>query len=279
MTLTPQWKSIHDQGIEYTHAFGPGSGFTWSWIGGCFYECRWQMGAAHTTVVCYAERIATVRMNSTFFPRGFKHYYFYDKARLDDPKGRQKPAGIFVNPMGDTLGHWVPHNDIQAGLDVCAKTPKHVFFLTTKNAPRLLEFDFPSNVWVGISIPPTHMNGKLLGQAQRAQMLDVALEKLDRVNVPVRWISAEPLAWDIAAAIAQANVQWLVIGAASRGSQNFQPLASDVERLLAVADRRGIPVWLKHNLSWPTSRAEYPRSFAPVHPAPAAQLSLFGEDS
>jgi hypothetical protein len=68
--------------------------------------------------------------------------------------------------------------------------------------------------------------------------------------VPVRWVSFEPLSWDCAAVVAQypGAMQWAVIGAASSGATYYPPAPETLERLLAVLDGHGVPVFYKGNL-------------------------------
>ena len=109
-------------------------------------------------VVCYAETTAEGVAQGAY-PEGFEHHYWRPDS-LEDPVKRQQPARIFLDSMSDIMGHWVPKEQIEAVLDVCRRTPQHTYLLLTKNAPRLRQFDFPSNVHIGVSTPPDSMNGK-----------------------------------------------------------------------------------------------------------------------
>jgi hypothetical protein len=74
-------------------------------------------------------------------------------------------------------------------LDVVRRADWHHFQLLTKNAPRLLKFkdELPSNLWVGVSMPPTFMFGNRLRDSQQnamfAKSLDVLAELEDKVLV------------------------------------------------------------------------------------------------
>jgi protein gp37 len=224
---------------------------------------------------CYAEDVAERRRSATFYPHGFSAHYWHPE-RLGQPLSLKKPAGIFIDAMADLFGHWVPDWQIQAVLDVCQRASWHTFFVLTKNAPRLREFQIPHNVWAGVSMPPTYMFGKQLNPAQRVKMLQVALRCLDEIDVTVRWLSAEPLSFDISALIEEANLQWVVIGAATSQRRTFQPKASDVDKLLKVCDLRKIPVFFKGNLRWYPWRENYPE-VAPLRQSEpeAVQAALF----
>src|SRR5262249_52951447 len=166
--------------------------------------------------------------------------------------------------MADLMGGWVPAEQIRQVLDVCRQASWHTFFGLTKQAPRLAQVPFPPNVWVGASLPPDRMLGHTLQPTQQATMLHKSLQPLARVPVPARWVSFEPLSWDCAAIVAQypGVLQWAVIGAASHGRQEYPPDPVVLERLLAVLDGQGVPVFYKGNLrSLPLAAAAWREAF------------------
>jgi protein gp37 len=236
------------RGIEWTD-------FTWNAVRGCQHGCRWEMPDG-TVAECYAETIAE-RVAQNAYPHGFEHHYWSPHV-LDEPLKLKTPARIFLDSMSDLMGHWVPAEQVEQVLDICRKAHWHTFQVLTKNAPRLLEFDFPPNVWVGVSAPPTIMFGKQLSLKQQARMLERMLTVLRKVNVPVRWMSIEPLSFDIAPLLVDSHLQWAVIGAATNGARTYQPRPEWVENVLNVLDEQGTKVFFKGNLEWPTWREEFP---------------------
>lgn len=278
---------VTGRGIQWTD-------YTWNANAGCFHRCRWTMPDG-STAICYAEEIAN--KFRTAYPQGFEHAYFHP-TRLDEPLKLTEPAKIFLDSMSDLMGHWVKDEQIKEIFDICTKAHWHQFQLLTKNAPRLAKFDFPSNVWVGASSPPDSMWGKELDLNQQERMLHKILDTLAQVKAPVRWMSIEPLSWDVADIFAQhAPLQWAVIGAATNGPKVYQPDPDHVARLLEVFDRQGVPVFFKGNL-WGNPSAKPWREYFPgylpspymgqelgahanpthreiVQPEPIGQLSLF----
>jgi protein gp37 len=109
-----------------------------------------------------------------------------------------------------------------------------------------------------VSIPPTYINGKQLSQDQQRWMFEKSLDVLAQVNVPVRWMSLEPLSWDVAPLMQDHPLQWAVIGAASRGRIFYQPKQNWVSDLLNVFDGSGTPVFMKSNLAWTPRRMDMP---------------------
>ena len=146
---------------------------------------------------------------------------------------------------------------------MCRQADWHTFQLLTKNAPRLLDFDFPDNVWVGASSPPDFMWGNPLDSNQQARMLDKTLKTLAQVKAPVRWMSFEPLSWDISQIVADNEpLQWAVIGAATNGPKVYQPDPAHVTKLLKVLDAQKVPVFFKGNI-WGNSAIDEWREYFP----------------
>lgn len=232
--------------IEWTRVYGR-RGWTWNPIGGCLHACRWQMPDG-TIAQCYAETVAEGVARGTY-PQGFAHHYWHPE-RLDEPIKLKEPGGIFLDSMSDLMGHWIPDEQIEQVLTVCRQTPQHIYFLLTKNAPRLKRFAFPDNVWVGASSPPDFYMGKALSQQQRERMLTTTLETLTEVKAPVRWVSFEPLSWDVSPIVSgyPNAIQWAVIGAASSGKLYFPPDENHLRRLLTVLDIQDVSVFYKGNL-------------------------------
>lgn len=241
---------IRSRGIEWTD-------WTWEPVTGCQHDCRWRMPDG-TWAICYACVIAT-RLARKAYPEGFEHHYWHPK-RLHDPLRLKTPSKIFISSMGDLFGSWVPEDQIHAVLEVARQAPQHVFQTLTKNAPRLRKFSpFPQNVWIGASVPPTSINRRILTLTQQEKMLRKTIDVLKSVDASVRWLSIEPLSWDLAPVLENCGLQWSVIGAASEGAKTYQPQRSWVQRLLEVLDAEGVPVFFKGNLKWLPWREEWPR--------------------
>ena len=244
-----EWtKTVNSDGTEQR-------GFTWNPVGGCFHRCRWTMPDG-TTATCYAELVAE-NVAQAAYPLGFANHY-WNPGRLGEPLRVKQPARIFLDSMSDLMGHWVPGEQIQAVLDICQQASQHTFQLLTKNAPRLAQFAYPPNIWVGVSSPPDSFMGKPLSRPQQIRMLKRSLEVLRQIEVPVKWMSVEPLSWDIAPHLVGSALNWVVVGAATNGPRQYQPEPEHVSRLLGVLDREQVPVFFKGNLEWQPWREGFP---------------------
>jgi len=160
--------------------------------------------------------------------------------------------------MSDLMGHWVPREQIESVLDVCRRAHWHQFQLLTKNPQRLKDFSFPQNIWIGVSAPPTSMMGKTLTFTQQKQMVKVMLKALHQVDAQIKWMSIEPLSFDIAPLLVDSKLEWAVIGAATNGVATYQPKPEWVQNALTVLDQQGTSIFFKGNLVWDNWREDFP---------------------
>jgi protein gp37 len=212
---------------------------------GCFHDCKWKMPDG-TVAPCYAGTVANGIARAAY-PEGFQHYGWHPD-RLKEPGTVKASSRIFVGSMTDVFGRWTPDEHIEAQLQMCRNYPWHTYIFLTKNAKRLPDFSYPSNAWIGISAPPTFMHGKQLTPEQQRRWLVVACEELDATDALVKWVSAEPLSFDVSWLYDYANPSWIVIGAASRGKQYYQPKPEWVQSLVTAADQHHTSVYFKGNL-------------------------------
>jgi protein gp37 len=198
--------------------------------------------------ICYAKAIAE-GIAQAHYPGGFEALQFNLK-ELDAIRRHKTAAGIFIDSMSDLLGLGVPDSWIEQVIAVMTECPHHIFFILTKNPPRLSWFEWPQNAWLGVSAPPSFMFGQRLSADQQRRWYDRALECLSTMKAGIRWTSVEPLSWDVAGIVAEyaLDIDWLVIGAASRGRQYYQPDPHHLLSLLKVCRINHIPVFFKGNL-------------------------------
>lgn len=245
-------------------------GYTWNPTGGCLHGCTWKMPDGSVTQ-CYAKTVAE-RLAVSAYQEGFEHHYWRPSS-LRKPLRVKEPAGIFVGSMADLFGHWVPKEQILQVIDVMRLADWHTFLTLSKYAVRLPEFNpFPSNVWVGVSLPAGHQ----MKPAGGAKALKAYLGHMEKIEASIRFMSIEPLWFDVAPIFEEwvgekgkLPFEWVIIGAASDGRKIFQPETDWVKRLLETLDQQGIPVFFKGNLVWPNWRSEFPlQNTIPVQPSP-----------
>lgn len=229
------------RGIEWTD-------YTWNPVTGCFHRCQWKMPngiLAH----CYADNVAK-NLAQVAYPKGFEHHYWYPK-EIEAPFTRRKPSKIFVGSMTDVFGAWVPEDQIRQILAMVAQCPQHTFQFLTKNLKRTQQFNFPKNVWLGVSSPPSFFKRKELSLQDKVDYVNEALDIFDQMPPEtVKWMSIEPLSFNIAPLIEQhpKTLNWVVVGAASEASTFYQPDEDDLKSLMTVLKTHRVPHFFKGNL-------------------------------
>jgi len=217
--------------------------YTWSPITGCTKRCSY----------CYAHRLAKGRLRKLYLSNPnvapgcdpsdpFAPRFWAD--RLDEPFNLKTPSKIFVCSMGELFDPLVPREWKEKVLAAAGEADWHTFQFLTKQSQRASQFIFPHNAWVGITIE----NNTLENHNRKTDM--------SALKAPVRFISYEPLLAGILTIPAWAN--WIIIGAMT-GPKAIKPQSYWVHTLIHIADRMGIPVFLKDNLGWPEVRREWPR--------------------
>jgi protein gp37 len=178
--------------IEWTDA-------TWNPVTGCTKVspgCKF----------CYAERV-TERWGRGDFSKVKTH-----PDRLDLPLRWKAPRRIFVNSMSDLFHESVHSAFIDEVFAVMARAPQHVFQVLTKRADRMLEWHrsrrnepIPGHIWLGVSVESS-------GYLWR-------VDRLRLVNVPVRFVSAEPLLGSLTGLDLE-GISWLISGGESGGASS-----------------------------------------------------------
>lgn len=239
-------KQLAPGGIEWTRIAGR-PGYTANPVRGCLHGCQWRMPDGKIAI-CYAKAVVD-RFALKAYPNGFADLYF-DERELGAIHNLKEPAGIFICSMSDLFGQKVPVAWIESVLAVIYEHPQHIFFSLTKNSRRLMEFDLPKNLLVGISAPPSFMFGKELKAEAQFTWFRKALENLNGCNAATKWVSLEPLMPGYIGLLKDAAswLDWAVIGAASDGNRTHQPDYSTLHFALEHLNAGKVPVFFKGNL-------------------------------
>jgi protein gp37 len=237
---------------------GPGSiewtQWTWAPITGCKHGCQWNMPQGENAI-CYAKQMVdTMPSLKPYYPNGSGHHYFFPQ-RLREPLTVKAPSRIFVDAMSDICGGWIPQADVLKVMDVMRQAHWHTFQALTKAPHRVHLLDWPKNVWVGVSSPPDVWNNRNTA-SERVKRLYLQNTAQNLATVKAKgntvWMSVEPLSFDITPTLLETGLMgtldWIVIGAASRGKIKAQPRKQWVINLVLAADICGIPVFMKGNL-------------------------------
>lgn len=170
------------------------------------------------------------KADDPFYPR------FWSE-RLEQIRKHKKPVGIFLDDMSDWMGDYWPKEWTEQEIQVMRDCPQHRFYTLTKQPQNLLEWKFPENCWVGVTVC-------------NDRMLDIAVDKLEDIQAKIKFISFEPLLERLTLSLDYAfyysGTDWLIIGAQTKPYK--LPKIEWVQEIVEAADRVGIPIFLKDNL-------------------------------
>lgn len=127
---------------------------------------------------------------------------------LDRPASWRRPRRIFVNSMSDLFHQGVTDGYIGQVFDRMEAVERHTYQLLTKRPERLRRFirarygdgPVPQHIWLGVSVE----------NADYAWRVD----QLRSINVPVRFISAEPLLGPLDN-VDFSGISWIIVGGES----------------------------------------------------------------
>lgn len=251
---------------------------TWNPITGCMHGCEY----------CYARRIAA-RFGSQQMPiftdypvlnepvrsvgigAGKIQPYPFDftpafhRYRLDEPQKWKKPRTIFVCSMADLFGDWVPDEWIREVFKACEAAPQHRYLFLTKNPGRYSDLERASimphaeNLWFGATFDHSNWPGKYGSHRIPGRPVTFALNgkmvhDAGDFYYPLypeknRFVSFEPLLYDIGARIGSTGAQWHIIGAETGNHKGKVAVQREwVEHIVDYSDKNGIPVFMKESL-------------------------------
>lgn len=205
---------------------------TWNPLTGCKNRCPY----------CYARRMAYRQKGRNGYPSDDPFKPTFHPKRLHEPSNLQKPSKIFTCSMGDLFGEGSRYGWIGLIFAEMKRNPRHTFQVLTKRAEVLHQFQFPENLWVGISQDGRYTSAE-------------AISHLARINATVKFISFEPLLGEFYPILDA--IDWVIIGAQT-GPGAVQPEKEWVESIIYLARDDDIPIFLKDNLNWPEKIQEWP---------------------
>lgn len=190
--------------IEWTDA-------TWNPVTGCT-----KVGPGCDN--CYAERFAERWRGIVDHPyeQGFDLRLW--PQRLEQPLGWRKQRLIFVNSMSDLFQKDIPRDFIDSVFDTMERADWHIFQVLTKRSSLMRDYvnrryggdGGPSHIWLGVSIEDG---------AHRSR-----LKHLQATNIPVRFISFEPLLGSIGP-VDLTGIAWAIVGGES--GPRARPMAKE----------------------------------------------------
>ena len=248
---------------------------TWNPVTGCLHGCEYCYARR------YAERFGThnkyerpyepvlyvpirrVRTEAEPYPYGFMPTFH--RYRLDEPQKWKKQRTIFVCSMADLFGDWVPDEWIREVFQACEAAPQHRYLFLSKNPGRYCNLEragilpHADNFWFGATFDHSNWPGhdgphKIPGRpttfALRGKMVhDAGDFYYPHYPEKNRFVSFEPLLYDIGAHIGSTGAQWHIIGAQTGNSKGKVTVQREwVEHIVEYSDRNHIPVFMKESL-------------------------------
>lgn len=193
------------------------------------------------------------------YPWGFQPTLHRDK--LNEPQKWNKPKTIFVCSMADLFGDWVPDEWIQAVFEACNKAPQHRYLFLTKNPGRYSDLyrngllPDGNNFWFGATFDHDDWNHEhVRGRPTTFSINGKAVHDAGDYYFPMypeknRFVSFEPLLYDIGNNIGSTGAHWHIIGAET-GNRIGKISAKRewVEHIVEYSDKHDIPVFMKDSL-------------------------------
>lgn len=199
---------------------------TWNPITGC---TKYSEGCQN----CYAEKMhkRLTAMGQEKYSKPFNEVVFHQEALSNHKFSRldTKRKLIFVNSMSDTFHIDVTDSQIKDILDECEWNDPNVFQILTKRAERLPDFEYPFNVWLGVTVEMARYKSRML--------------YLKQTNAKIKFLSCEPLLEDLGE-LDLTGIDWVICGGES--GYKARPMHPDwVRNIQRQCKEQNVPFFFK----------------------------------
>jgi len=226
---------------------------TWNVVTGCTKHSE---GCQN----CYAEKMhkRLAAMGQEKYKQPFSEVVFHREELEKSNKGlfkagkRYKTVMWFINSMSDTFHEKITRGEIVSILTRCALWDENnIFQILTKRAERLPDFDYPENVWLGVTVEMAKYKSRM--------------DYLKKTNAKVKFLSCEPLLGDLGE-LDLAGIDWVIAGGES--GKNARPCHPDwVRNIQRQCRKQNIPFFFKQWGEWVTAKEI--KSFEGISKVPA----------
>lgn len=199
---------------------------TWNPVTGC---TKYSQGCQN----CYAEKMhkRLTAMGQEKYSKPFNEVVFHKEALSNHKFSRldTKHKLIFVNSMSDTFHIDVTDSQIKDILDECEWNDPNVFQILTKRAERLPDFEYPFNVWLGVTVEMARYKSRIL--------------YLKQTNAKIKFLSCEPLLEDLGE-LDLTGIDWVICGGES--GHKARPMHPDwVRNIQRQCKEQNVPFFFK----------------------------------
>lgn len=204
---------------------------TWNPVTGC---TKYSEGCQN----CYAEKMTRrlAAMGQEKYKNGFNTVVFHQEAISKHNFSRidKKRKMIFVNSMSDTFHQSITDTQIKTILDECEWNDPNIFQILTKRAERLPDFEYPFNVWLGVTVEISKYKNRI--------------EYLRQTNAKVKFLSCEPLLGDLGK-LDLTGIDWVIVGGES--GPGARPMHPDwVRNIQKQCQEQNVPFFFKQWGEW-----------------------------
>ena len=199
---------------------------TWNPVTGC---TKYSQGCQN----CYAEKMhkRLTAMGQEKYSKPFNEVVFHKEALSNHKFSRldTKRKLIFVNSMSDTFHIDVTDSQIKDILDECEWNDPNVFQILTKRAERLPDFEYPFNVWLGVTVEMAKYKSRM--------------QYLKQTNAKIKFLSCEPLLEDLGE-LDLTGIDWVICGGES--GHKARPMHPDwVRNIQRQCKEQNVPFFFK----------------------------------
>lgn len=182
--------------------------------------------------------------------------------KLNEPQKWKKSRNIFVCSMADLFGKWVPNSWIEEVFKACEKAPQHNYLFLTKNPGRYCDLHrsgiLPdkNNMWFGATYDHSNWsNHRIKGRPATFSLESKMVHGAGDYYFPMcpekrRFVSIEPLLYDIGGKIGSIGADWVIVGAETGKRKNkVTPKREWIEHIVTYCKDNDIPVFIKSSLA------------------------------
>lgn len=199
---------------------------TWNPITGC---TQYSEGCQNCFAMNMHKRLTAMGVEK--YSQPFNKVVFHKEALYQHKFSRLDKKGklIFVNSMSDTFHKDITDSQIKELLNECEWNDPNIFQILTKRAERVVEFNYPFNVWLGVTVE----------SAKHKDRIDY----LRQTNAPVKFLSCEPLLEDLGE-LDLAGIDWVICGGES--GHKARPMHPDwVRNIQRQCKEQNVPFFFK----------------------------------
>lgn len=204
---------------------------TWNPITGC---TQYSEGCQNCFAMNMHKRLTAMGVEK--YSQPFNKVVFHKEALYQHKFSRLDKKGklIFVNSMSDTFHKDITDSQIKELLDECEWNDPNIFQILTKRAERIVNFEYPFNVWLGVTVETAKHKDRI--------------EYLRQTNAPVKFLSCEPLLEDLGE-LDLMGIDWVICGGES--GHKARPMHPDwVRNIQRQCEGQNVPFFFKQWGEW-----------------------------